>query len=226
MKIFHLPDTIRALAFDMDLTLYSCPEYGQYQIDKLVEKLGQLRGLSFEEMNREVEDKRKAWALSHGGKKSSLSNILESYGIGMEDIIKWREEMFEPALFVKEDEKLKAALEKLSGNYILGIVTNNPVLVARKTLAVLGVEACFPFIIGLDTCMTAKPHKMPFVKFSESSLCPAETCVSIGDRYDIDLDIPLQMGMGGILVNGVEDVYNLPELLKDKGGNYGGSCTS
>jgi phosphoglycolate phosphatase/putative hydrolase of the HAD superfamily len=61
--------------------------------------------------------------------------------------------------------------------------------------------------------MIAKPHKMPFVKFSESSLCPPETCVSIGDRYDIDLDIPMQMGMGGILVNGVEDVYCLPEIL-------------
>ncbi len=68
--------------------------------------------------------------------------------------------------------------------------------------------------------MIAKPHKMPFEKFSESSFCPPETCVSIGDRYDIDLDIPLQMGMGGILVNGVEDVYCLPKLLAE-GGNHG-----
>jgi FMN phosphatase YigB (HAD superfamily) len=220
MKIFRLPDTIRALVFDMDLTLYSNDEYGQYQIDKLVEKLGQLRGLSFEEMNREVEEKRKAWALSHEGKAISLSYILMGYGIGMEEIISWREETLEPKLFIKEDEKLKAALEKLSNSFALGVVTNNPVLVARKTLAVLGVEACFPFVIGLDTCMTAKPHKMPFLKFSESSLCPPETCVSIGDRYDIDLDIPLRMGMGGILVNGVEDVYCLPELLTI-GGNHG-----
>jgi len=223
MKIFHLPDTIKALVFDMDLTLYSNDEYGRYQIDKLVEKLGQLRGLSFEEMNREVEEKRKAWALSHDGKTISLSYILRDYGIGMEEIISWREGMFDPRLFIKEDEKLKATLEKLSDSYTLGVVTNNPVLVARKTLAALGVEAYFPFLIGLDTCMTAKPHKMPFVKFSESSLCPPETCVSIGDRYDIDLDIPLQMGMGGILVNGVEDVYCLPELLNKTvyGGNYG-----
>jgi len=55
---------------------------------------------------------------------------------------------------------------------------------------------------------------MPFEKFCELAGCPPETCVSIGDRYDIDLDLPMQMGMGGILVNGVEDVYCLPELLK------------
>jgi phosphoglycolate phosphatase/putative hydrolase of the HAD superfamily len=122
--------------------------------------------------------------------------------------------MYEPRLFIKEDEKLKVVLKKLSESFTLGVVTNNPVLVARKTLAALGVEACFPFIIGLDTCMIAKPHKVPFEKFSEISLCPPETCVSVGDRYDIDLDIPLQMGMGGILVDGVEDVYCLPEIIK------------
>jgi phosphoglycolate phosphatase/putative hydrolase of the HAD superfamily len=221
MKVFYLPTEIKALVFDMDLTLYTNDEYGRYQIDKMVEKLGKLRGLSFEEMDCEVKEKRKAWALSHGGKAISLSNILGGYGIGMEEIIKWREEIFEPALFInREDEKLKAALQTLSANFILGIVTNNPVLVAAKTLEALGVKAYFPFVIGLDTCMTSKPHKIPFEKFSELSLCPPETCVSIGDRYDIDLDIPLQMGMGGILVDGVEDVYCLPELLK--GGDYGG----
>jgi len=221
MKVFYLPETIKAIAFDMDLTLYTNSEYGRYQIDKLVEKLGQLKGFSFEEMNSQVTEKRKAWALSHGGKAASLSNILEGYGIGMEKIIRWREELYEPALFIKEDEKLKAALEKLSNSFVLGVVTNNPVLVARKTLAVLGVEACFPFIIGLDTCMTPKPHKIPFEKFSELTSFPPETCVSVGDRYDIDLDIPLSMGMGGILVNGVEDVYCLPELLYGKDDNYG-----
>jgi FMN phosphatase YigB (HAD superfamily) len=223
MKIFHLPEKIKALVFDMDLTLYTNDEYGQYQIDKLVEKLGQLRGLSFEEMKGDVEEKRKAWALSHGGKTSSLSNILRGYGIGMEEIICWRNELLEPELFVKGDEKLKAVLEELSSSYTLGVVTNNPVLVARKTLAALGVEACFPFVIGVDTCMVAKPHKAPFEKFTETSNCSPETCVSIGDRYDIDLDLPLQMGMGGILVSGVEDVYCLPEILHKAvtGGDHG-----
>jgi FMN phosphatase YigB (HAD superfamily) len=221
MKVFFMPEKIKAIAFDMDLTLYSNSEYGRYQLDILVEKLGQLRGFSFEEMNSQVTEKRKAWALSHGGKAASLSNILQGYGIGMEEIIRWREELYEPALFLKGDEKLKAALEKLSHRFVLGVVTNNPVLVARKTLTALGVETCFPFIIGLDTCMTAKPHKIPFEKFSELSSCPPETCVSVGDRYDIDLDIPLSMGMGGILVNGAEDVYCLPELLFNKDDNYG-----
>jgi len=214
MKICHLPACVRALIFDMDLTLYTNPEYGQYQVDCLVERLGRLRGLSFDAMNREIEDARRLWARTHDGKKPSLSNILLSYGISMEENIRWREETCEPAEFLREDTRLKNTLEELSRLYIMGVVTNNPSLVARKTLAALGVEKLLPIVVGLDTCKVAKPHKMPFMKFSELSACPPETCVSIGDRYDIDLDLPLQMGMGGILVDGVEDVYELPEILR------------
>jgi phosphoglycolate phosphatase/putative hydrolase of the HAD superfamily len=62
--------------------------------------------------------------------------------------------------------------------------------------------------------MLAKPHEKPYLKFAELSGCPPENIVSIGDRYDIDLDIPLKLGMGGILVDGVEDVYRLSAVLK------------
>jgi phosphoglycolate phosphatase/putative hydrolase of the HAD superfamily len=214
MKVFKLPLELKALIFDMDLTLYTNPEYGQYQIDSIVEKLGVVRGYSFDEMNREIEKNRKDWALSHGGKQSSLSNILAAYGISMEENIRWREEIYNPQEFIKEDKRLRETLKALSGSYTLGVLTNNPVLVARRTLAALGVGEYFPILVGLDTCLAAKPHKKPFLKFCELSGCLPETCVSIGDRYDIDLELPLEMGMGAILVDGVEDVYGLPGVLR------------
>ena len=37
----------------------------------------------------------------------------------------------------------------------------------------------------------------------------AKDCVAVGDRFNIDVELPLKMGMGGVLVEGVEDVYNL-----------------
>ena len=214
MKIYRLPAKINALAFDMDLTLYTNPEYGRYQTDSLVERLGKIRGLSLDEMSLEIEDVRKAWALSHNGKRPSLSNVLGVYGISMEENIRWRNEIYEPERFLTKDPRLGEILYKFSRSCVLGVVTNNPILVAHRTLTALGVEDFFPIIIGLDTCMLAKPHKIPFVKFCELSSCPPETCVSIGDRYDMDLDLPLEMGMGGILVDGVEDVYELPGILK------------
>jgi phosphoglycolate phosphatase/putative hydrolase of the HAD superfamily len=94
------------------------------------------------------------------------------------------------------------------------VITNNSVSIARKTLAALGVADYFPVIIGLDTCGVSKPHTVPFIKATELLGVPSAACVSIGDRYDIDLLLPLELGMGGILVDGVEDVYELPRLIK------------
>ena len=213
MKILRLPPVIRALAFDVDLTLYTNAEYGQYQIDILIKKAGELRGFSSEEMSGRIEDARKDWSLANGGKKASLSNALTTYGISMEENVRLREQLYEPEKYIKEDKRLRETLDKLSRSYTLGVVTNNPVLIARKTLAALGVSDLFPILVGLDTCMVSKPHEKPFVKFSELSGCAPETCVSVGDRYDIDLATPLEMGMGGILVDGVDDVYELAKFL-------------
>ena len=210
MKVFHLPADIKALVFDMDLTLYTNHEYAKFQIDSLIKRLGEIRGLSFAEMKQEVEK----------AKNKSFSFTLNSYGITTEEIALWRNEILEPAHFLNEDSRLKDTLKKLSEFYFLGLVTNNPVLVARKTLAALGVIEFFPVIVGLDTCLAAKPSEKPYLRFLELTSLPCETCVSIGDRYDVDLDIPLKMGMGGILVDGVADVYKLPEILL-KGGNNG-----
>ena len=196
----------------MDLTIYSHAEYGQYQIDCMIEKLGKIRGIPFDELNREIDERRKAWIAAKGS-KPSLANILATFGVSIEEIVRWREELVEPGLYLKKDPRLKETLELLSRSFVLGVVTNNPVLVARKTFDALGVSGLFTVTVGIDCCMVSKPHIKPFEKFAELSLCPAETCVSIGDRYDVDLAIPLEMGMGGILVDGVEDVYSLPCAL-------------
>jgi phosphoglycolate phosphatase/putative hydrolase of the HAD superfamily len=214
VKVYYLPPEQRALLFDMDLTLYSSPEYGSFQIDSLVERLAERRGIPRGDMGRLLEERRRSLTDAQGGKKPSLSQIFLSYGITMEENVRWREELYEPSRFLKADKRLGKTLGDLAGSYLLGVVTNNPVKVAQKTLAVLGVGDYFSALAGLDTCMTAKPHGAPFLKIAESLGCPLETCVSIGDRYDIDLAVPLEMGMGGILVDGVEDVYKLPELLR------------
>lgn len=223
MKIVRLPQKIDALVFDMDLTLYSNPEYGRVQIDNLIAIAASKRGLSAEENNCEIKAARESFAASHNGKQRSLSSIILSWGFTMEDNVRWREQAYEPERFLSKDERLRKTLKALSA-YALGVVTNNPVSIAKRTLAALGVEDCFSALVGLDTCMIAKPHALPFTAVLErfnkaktpdtkhKQIAP-ENCISIGDRYDIDLAVPLEMGMGAILVDGVEDVYTLPELL-------------
>lgn len=215
MKIYKIPSDLRALIFDIDSTLYTNQAYAFEQVDCQVRQFAKERGISADEARRMVAEYRKQFAAEHNGSKVSLGNTLLSFGVPIEQSVQWRRELLEPADFLRRDEKLIDELKILQKKYQLICVTNNPVLPARKTLDALGISEFFPEIVGLDTCFKSKPALEPFEtaveilsKSSESGI-KAENCIAIGDRYDMDIALPLKMGMGGILVNGVEEVYQI-----------------
>ena len=126
-----------------------------------------------------------------------------------------RRDLLEPANFLKRDENLIQTLLQLKEKYSLICVTNNPVKPAQKTLKALGIDNIIPDIIGLDTCGKSKPAKEPFMLACKMTDARPEECLAVGDRYDMDIALPLELGMGGILVSGVKDVYTLPEILQN-----------
>ena len=215
MKIYKIPSDLRAFIFDIDSTLYTNQAYAFEQVDCQVRQFAKERGISADEARRMVAEYRKQFAAEHNGSKVSLGNTLLSFGVPIEQSVQWRRELLEPADFLRRDEKLIVELKILQKKYQLICVTNNPVLPARRTLDALGISEFFPEIVGLDTCFKSKPALEPFEtaverlsKSSESGI-KAENCIAIGDRYDMDIALPLKMGMGGILVNGVEEVYQI-----------------
>ena len=225
MTVYRLPDQCSAIIFDMDSTLYTHEEYARSQIDLPIKKLACLQGKTFDEMNEAITCYRENWAKDHDGQSISLGNVFTAFGVSVEESARWRDELYQPERYLAEDRRLRSALEQLACRFVLAVVTNNPVSIAARTLRVLGVEDLFHAetlvernlvrIVGLDTCGVSKPHREPFLR--AATLCGAvpESCVSVGDRYDIDIALPLELGMGGILVDGVEDVYNLPELFAE-----------
>jgi phosphoglycolate phosphatase/putative hydrolase of the HAD superfamily len=222
----------------MDGTLYSHAEYLASQTELPLRRLARFHGKSYEAMKAEFDAYRAAWEREHRGRageeKISMGNAFKAFGIPIEENVRWREELCQPERYLQKDPRLRAALLRLLGEgtprgsspisaenpdpsrpapFLLAVLTNNPVSIARRTLRCLGVEDCFSALTGLDTCMLSKPHPVLFRRAAESLGLPPERCVSIGDRYEIDIALPLEMGMGGILVEGVEDLYALPDLL-------------
>jgi phosphoglycolate phosphatase/putative hydrolase of the HAD superfamily len=213
MKAYRLPAHCAAILFDMDSTLYTHPEYQRIQQELPVERLALIKGKSVEEMNREIAGCRKAWAAAHSGQNLSLGNVFKTFGVSIEESVRWREELYQPERYLSENRRLCVVLEDLAARFSLAVVTNNPVSIAVRTLSALGVAGIFEAIVGLDTCGVSKPHAAPFCKAAELCGAAPASCVSVGDRYDIDIALPLELGMGGILVDGVEDVYKLPDLF-------------
>ena len=213
MKVYNLPVKCAAILFDVDSTLYTNPEYARSQIDLPIEKLARLRGITFDQMNDEMNQYRDNWVKTHNGQGISHGNIFKAFGVSISESVKWREELCQPEQYLSQDTRLRSTLEQLSSRFALSVVTNNPVSVAKRTLRALGVEDMFHIIIGLDTCGVSKPHVDILTRAAVLCNVPIDSCVSVGDRYDIDICLPLELSMGGILVDGVEDVYKLPELF-------------
>jgi len=213
MKIYKIPEDLQTIIFDIDSTLYTNAAYAFEQVDCQVREYARITGMTADEAREKVLTYRKEFAAKNDGKKVSLGNTLLSFGIPIEQSVEWRKTLLEPKNFLSVDENLKATLEYLQKKYKLICVTNNPVLPARKTLDALGVSSFFPEIVGLDTCFKSKPALEPFKKACEITKTKPANCLAIGDRYDMDIALPLEMGMGGILVTGVEEVYKLPDNI-------------
>ena len=215
MKIYKIPTDLRAFIFDIDSTLYTNQAYAFEQVDCQVRQFAKERDISADEARRMVADYRKKFAAEHEGSKVSLGNTLLAFGVPIEQSVQWRRELLEPADFLGRDERLIETLKGLQEKYQLICVTNNPVLPARKTLDAIGISEFFPEIVGLDTCFKSKPALEPFETAVErlGGGIKAENCLAVGDRYDMDIKLPLEMGMGGILVSGVEEVYQISKSV-------------
>lgn len=213
MKIYRIPENLKTIIFDIDSTLYTDSRYAFEQVDIQLRYLAEKRNTTTEAIRKLVADFRSEYSKNNNGKKISLGNTLTHFGVSIEDSIKMRENLLEPKEFLKRDEKLISVLSELSKNYQMICVTNNPVLPAFKTLEAIGIEKLIPDIIGLDTCHKSKPDPEILLLAARKTDAKPEECLSVGDRYDIDLSLALELGMGGILVTGVEDVYGFTEIL-------------
>jgi phosphoglycolate phosphatase/putative hydrolase of the HAD superfamily len=212
MKLLSRIEGPRALLLDFDSTLYTNGNYARFQNEVLIERLARERGESLEATKARLDALRAELAAA-SGTTTSLGQLFAQLGVSIETSVTWREELIEPATWLGPDPVLDAVLAILASRFALALVTNNPASVGKKGLDALGVARHFKTVVGLDDTWRSKPDPAPYVLAAKRLDTEAGACISIGDRYDIDIAPALSLGMGAILVDGVEDIYRLPELL-------------
>ncbi len=218
MVTYALPQEIRGLVFDMDLTLYRNEAYYNSQVGNQVALLAADLGWTVDRLQGELAQWEDNFRRENGGRKPSFGNtLLGALGYPIARSVELRRRAIRPEDYLDEDLRLRGALKLLASRFRLVLVTNNPSDVAVRTLAVLGVSDLFPRIIGLEESGHSKPHPAAFDLAYQYLGVPPPTVVSVGDRFPVDLEVPLARGSGGILVEAMEDVYALPELLGGEG---------
>lgn len=218
MTAYRIPETIGAFLFDIDGTLYSNEEYGRFQSEVLIRELALIRGEPYEVIVAAVERIRGKHAAANGGAKTSLGNAMAALGVDIATSAAWRARLIAPSAYLTVDPELRRTLSVLAAGIAdhparLVAVTNNPRSVGQATLVALGVSDLFMRVVGLDDTMKSKPAAEPYLLAASLAGVAPAACLSVGDRYDVDLAVPLELGMGAILVSGVTDVYALPSYL-------------
>lgn len=214
MKTYQLPEKISGLIFDMDLTLYRHDDYYHSQIKNQVILLSEDLGRPVDELEQIIGAWQDQFRKDNHGKSPSFGNTLKgALGISIAQSAELRRRAIRPQDYLVRDERLVQTLADLEPYFSWVLVTNNPREVADQTLKVLGVESFFSKRVALDDSGHSKPHPKSFeMAFALLGLEPSQV-VSIGDRYPVDLEVPLSLGAGGILVESMEDIYSLPGLL-------------
>ena len=213
MKIYHLPDTPKSLVFDIDLTLYDSPAYHTAQRRLLVERLGAHLDASVQEVEAKLRVIRDDFARQNAGRQMSMGNAFRDLGVSLSTSNRWREELFKPEDYLKPDHDLDRTLATLSATFSIAAVTNNSTSIGERTLTALGVRQHFMPVLGLDRFGASKPTMIPFQMVSTQHGVLLSEMISIGDRMAVDIELPVAHGMGGILVDGVKDVYRLTDVL-------------
>lgn len=197
----------------MDNTLYTHAAYAAHQEEVLVRRLAREKGWPLSGAQERLDRFRGDFSKENRGRKPSLGNSFLAFGISIETSVLWRNEEIQPERFLRADDELARVLGALAEAFRLAVVTNNPVELAGRTLKCLGVSDCFSTIVGLDSTGKSKPAPEPFLLAAENLGLVPRTCVSIGDRHAVDIEPALEVGMDGILVAGVGELYELESTL-------------
>lgn len=214
MKTYSLPQQIQGLIFDMDMTLYRNEEYYASQIGNQILLLAQDLGRDPDDLRRQLDAWQNEYRSVHSGQSPSFGNtLLGALDYPIADSVVLRRRAIRPEDYLVADLLLDSTLADLETWATLVLLTNNPTDVAERTLEVLGVRQRFSRIVGLDSTGFSKPRPEPFdAAFRALGLDP-KVCVSIGDRFPVDLEVPLQRGSGALLIESMDDVYALPRFL-------------
>ena len=188
------------LIFDLDGTLYDCPEYDkaywQYFFDLLESK-----GIS----NQQLSEKRTElgnWDLTAEFFNVSFKEIQEN-AIEHIDINKFE--------FHKKPKLIKILKDLKSQGYRLAVLTNNNRLQTNQVLDKLGLkEGIFEKVFTSNELTFFKPNPMAFSEvLTKMNIDDPSKVVSIGNNLNSDIKPPkIALGIPGVLVKGPDDIIN------------------
>jgi putative hydrolase of the HAD superfamily len=206
------PKDISSLVFDLDGTLYICPPVVD-EIQRAAEILvADSRGISRAGARDLIRcaKKRLTEILEE---EPTLTRTCMELGIDVPEFHRALQRGVHPEKYLSPDPVLAALLDSLRDHCDLYVFTNNSLPLARKILALLGVEDQFRKLYTIEFSWTPKPDPEAFRRVLEDIGGTPQSFLFVGDRRQVDLKIPDSLGIPTLLVNETSDILQIHKFL-------------
>jgi putative hydrolase of the HAD superfamily len=203
-----MPDAFRSVLFDLDGTLYFSDALG-LEISRVANRyFARLKGVS-EEQAQELILAVRQRITAETGIEGTLSLACVALGGDLRELHRCFSEQLCPEHLLTRDERVVSLLEALGSRYSLYIYTNNNRSLSNRIMAALGIGGFFIRVFTIEDSWTPKPDRRVLEQIMGEIGQSAGDCLFVGDRYDIDLKIPEEMGAQVRLVSRVEELLAL-----------------
>ena len=203
---------IRGIVFDLDGTLYVCDRFAAEIQCAAALYIAGVRSITHQEAELLMAVTRKRLA-EESDTVQTLSAVCAELGGSVQDLHRFFENTLRPEAHLVRDERVIRLLERLSEKLPLYIYTNNNRVLTTRILNYLGIDGLVRGVFTIDDTWLSKPDEEMVTRVLEQIGLPPYRTLFVGDRYDVDLRVPEQLGCPVYLSQTLEQLLRLEELL-------------
>ena len=209
----HSPSSVRAIVFDLDGTLYDCDEFAAVIKYEAAVYMAGLLSVNVTEAGIRMNEVRSRLT-EQGDTEQTLSNVCCALGGTVPGMHAHFERQLNPESYLLRDNRVIELLKGLRKHFDLYIYTNNNRVLSTRIIDYLGLSGLFRHIFTIEDNWRPKPDEERLAQIIEFSGYQPSEVLFVGDRYDVDLRLPEQLGCPVYLTQDTEQLLKLSRLLQ------------
>lgn len=202
-----MSDVYSGFVFDLDGTLYNTSAMDEANRSALLGAISEWGSTTREDADRLLSSRLTTYSVRAG--RPSMYRATLEMGVPDDLIASWQHAEVKPEVVLVADEQLAAALSDLANVAKLALLTNTRTSIARRAIDALGINPdVFTVIRGGEAMRHPKPSINELKKICHILGLAASDCISVGDRWSVDLEPAKEIGMATLEVQDRDDLLN------------------